>query len=77
MRSADLLKAAVEALEDGRDPLTNSFLTDNEVTLDECYDLADNLALGARIVMTGLTDAASQERQVLMLTMAQKGVAEV
>jgi hypothetical protein len=48
-RTTSLLRAAAEALEDGRDPLANPFLADNEVTLHEAYTLADQLATGARI----------------------------
>ena len=49
-RSSELLKAAADALGDGRDPLTNPFLADNDVTLGECYDLAEWLAVGAQLM---------------------------
>lgn len=49
-RSSELLKAAAAALEDGRDPLHNSFLCEHEVTLDECYSLAEYLAIGGRLI---------------------------
>lgn len=49
-RIADLLNKSADALDLGQDPLTNPFLRANEVTFNECLDLADNLALGARIV---------------------------
>lgn len=49
-RQADLLREAADALNDGRDPLTNPFLSEHGVTLDECYDMADFLALGARLI---------------------------
>lgn len=49
MRSTDLLKKAADALDDGQIPLMNPFLADNEVTLDECYNLGDQLAMGARL----------------------------
>jgi hypothetical protein len=48
-RQSDLLKAAADALEDGRSPLEGAFLGENEVTLDELFDLADWLAIGARL----------------------------
>lgn len=48
-RTSELLKAAASALEDQRDPFDGSFLTEHEVTLDECMDLADSLAIGARL----------------------------
>lgn len=49
-RMADLLDKAADALENGEDPLALHFLSENEVTLDECFDLADKLAMGARII---------------------------
>jgi hypothetical protein len=69
-RSSELLKAAAEALDDGRDPLHLAFLSEHEVTLDECYSLAEWLAVGASLMawaienphhaktaMAGATDA--------------------
>lgn len=49
-RSSELLKAAADALDDGRNPLTSPFLDDNAVTLDECFDLAEWLAVGAQLM---------------------------
>jgi hypothetical protein len=49
-RQAELLKAAAEALEDGRDPLHDPFLSDHDVSLDECIGLAEQMALGARFM---------------------------
>jgi len=49
-RSSELLKAAAEALDDGRDPLNSAFLDEHGVTLDECYDLAESLAMGGRLI---------------------------
>lgn len=49
-RTSDLLNKAADALDDGQIPLMNPFLAANDVTLDECYTLADNLAAGARIL---------------------------
>lgn len=46
-RMPHLLREAAAALEDGRNPLTTPFLSDHDVTLDECYDMAEWLALGA------------------------------
>jgi len=48
-RSSELLKAAAGALEEGRSPLDVSFLSEHGVSLDECFDLADWLAIGARL----------------------------
>lgn len=37
-------------MEDGSDPLSTWFLSEHDVTSGECLDLADSLALGARLV---------------------------
>jgi len=70
MTSAELLELAAEALDDGRDPLTNPFLSDNEVTLDQCYSLARQLAIGARIVAAGIRKPKSEQGMAMFLTMA-------
>jgi hypothetical protein len=49
-RMTDLLDKAAVALANGEDPLANPFLSVNKVTLDECYDLADLLAGGAKLI---------------------------
>jgi hypothetical protein len=49
-RSSELLKAAADALDDGSDPFSSTFLDANRVTLDECFDLAEWLALGSRLM---------------------------
>ena len=48
-RQVELLEAAIDALEDGRDPLSRAFLVEHGVTLDECYALSDDLVDGARL----------------------------
>lgn len=48
-RTSELLKAAADALEEQRSPFDGSFLTEHGVTYDECMDLADSLAIGARL----------------------------
>jgi hypothetical protein len=53
-RSSDLLKAAADYLDDGGDPFGLSFLSENGVASDECLDLADSLAMGARLVAWGM-----------------------
>jgi hypothetical protein len=49
-RMPDLLRKAADALNDGRDPLTLPFLSDNDVTCDECFDMAELMAAGAQAV---------------------------
>ena len=46
-RLIELLEKAAKALEDGSDPFHTSFLSENQVTLDECYDLS--LAISSAI----------------------------
>ncbi len=43
-RVRELLLKAAEAMEDGRDPFSGDFLSANNVTLDECYTLSEQLA---------------------------------
>lgn len=50
-RPFDLLREAAKWLDEGRDPLHESFLIEHNVTLDEAYDLAEHLAIGARLYL--------------------------
>lgn len=50
-RRADLLRSAVVSLQNGEDPFGGGFLREHNVSLDECYDLADALALGGQVVL--------------------------
>jgi hypothetical protein len=49
-RTTELLRKAADALDDGQIPLMNPFLADNDVTFDECMDLADLLGAGAQLM---------------------------
>jgi len=49
-RQADLLRAAADGLDQGEQPFCDRFLGEHQVTLDECFDMAANMAAGARIV---------------------------
>lgn len=70
-RRTELLHAAAEALEGGFDPLSNSFLSDHEVTSDECVALAMQLAIGARVVARGLDTPGSPEAMAVVTAMAE------
>jgi hypothetical protein len=48
-RMRSLVKAAAEALDDGKDPFDGWFLDENKVTLDEAYELADTTAMALRL----------------------------
>lgn len=50
-RVVELMNAAADALDDGRDPFQEAFLTNHNVTLDEVYILSEALALGARLYL--------------------------
>jgi len=57
-RQSDLLKAAADALDDGRSPLEGAFLTEHEVTLDELYGLAGWMAIGSRLMAWAIENPA-------------------
>ena len=48
-RMGELLLAAADALDDGRDPFEHSFLVEHEVTYDECGNMAEQVAFAIRI----------------------------
>ena len=57
-RSSELLKLAVEALDDGRDPFSDAFLVENDVSANECFTLSEQLALGGRLLLATKRDLA-------------------
>ncbi len=69
--SAELLRRAAAALDDGQIPLVNPFLADNDGTLDQCFSLAEHLALGARIVAAGIENPRSEQGTAMLLEMAR------
>lgn len=81
-RQSQLLKAAAQAMENSEDPFHESFLRANGVTLDECFDLAELLALGARLMAwaienpvrakTALSGAADTMRMDTITRVLQK-----
>ena len=48
-RMCDLANLAADALDDGRNPFEQSFLTEHDVTFDECMSLAGIFATGGRL----------------------------
>jgi hypothetical protein len=58
-RDREILEAAIVALEAGNDPLSRSFLVDHLVSADECFALADRLALAGRLYLTLIDDLNS------------------
>lgn len=71
-RSSELLKAAAEALDDGEDPLHHAFLSEHEVTLDECYDLAEWMAIGAALMAWALENPGQARTAVSGATDAMR-----
>lgn len=69
MTTAELLRRAADALDESEDPFAGSFLRTNDVTADECMTLAEQLALGARIVAYAIEHPRSTHAQAMMLTM--------
>jgi hypothetical protein len=51
IRATYLITKAKEALDNGRDPLSTSFLVENHITLDEAYKLSDTMSLGLDLVL--------------------------
>lgn len=49
-RMAELLNAAADVLDNGEHPFCDEFLSEREVTLDECFDMAELMACGARVI---------------------------
>ena len=71
MISAELLRSAADALDDGQIPLMNPFLAEHDVTLDQCMSLAEQLAIGARIVAEGIEHPRSPEGLAMLMAMAR------
>lgn len=71
MKSAELLRAAAESLDDHTSPFCDEFLTWHEVTLDQCMSLAEQLAIGARIVAYAIENPRSEEGMAMLQTMAR------
>lgn len=47
-RINELLLAAADALDDGRDPFSTEWLSTNNVTADECFALSESMAVAVR-----------------------------
>jgi hypothetical protein len=70
-RRTELLLAAADALDAGEDPLSGGFLSEHDVTSDECIALARQLAIGARVVAAGLNKPRSPQGMGVMMAMAE------
>jgi acyl-CoA reductase-like NAD-dependent aldehyde dehydrogenase len=75
-RRRELLRLAGAALEEGRDPFSDLFLRDNDVTLSENGGLSDDLATGARLLGWALDhpEAARAALDEVRLAVLGRGV---
>ncbi len=71
MSSASLLRAAADALDAGQIPLMDPFLGEHDVTLDQCMSLAEQLAIGARIIAAAIENPKSPQGIAMVLTLAE------
>jgi hypothetical protein len=71
MSTADLLRKAADALEAGQDPFALPFLQEHDVTLDQCQSLADQMAIGARVVAAGIEKPRSLAGQAMLTAMVE------
>jgi hypothetical protein len=69
-RSSNLLLVAADALDQGRDPFADSFLVEHAITLNECYELAERLATGARMMTVVVDPAVEDEEGELFVRLA-------
>lgn len=69
--SAQLLTAAADALDHGEDPFNTDFLSRHDVTADQCASMAQQLALGAKIVAHAVEHPRSAEGVALIQTLAR------
>jgi hypothetical protein len=66
---ADLLRKAAELFEDGRDPFETNFLSDNNVTLDECMSLSEAIGL----ILKGFLRADKDTQNIVVVNGALSG----
>jgi hypothetical protein len=71
MTTAALLREAAVALDEGTDPFSTNWLSEHDVTFDQCMSLAQQLAIGARIVAAGIDKPRSAQGIAMFATMAE------
>lgn len=71
MTSSELLRLAADALEDGENPFSMAFLSRNDVTFDQCQNLAQQLAIGARMFATAITKPRSPAGTAMLIAIAE------
>ena len=63
-RATQILKDAADALEEGTDPFNPAWLAEHDVTFEECMNLGEELAMGARLLAWAL-DHPAEARAIL------------
>lgn len=71
MTTAELLRKAADALDDGIDPFSGSFLRENNVSSDQCGALTDMLAIGARMVADGIEEPNTMAGRLFLITLTR------
>lgn len=74
MTTAELLRKAAEALDDGDSPLDNRFLAENDVSLDQAHALAGQLATGARFMALAIRHPSSPAGAIMMALLAAEAL---
>jgi hypothetical protein len=71
-KSAELLLAAADELDNYNSPFNDAWLTEHEVTFDQCMALSQQLAIGARMLAHGIEHPTSEQGIAMLLTMARQ-----
>lgn len=71
MTSAELLRKAASALDEGIDPFGEGFLHEHDVTLSQVIALAQQLAVGARMVVKAIEQPESPQGVAMIYTLAE------
>jgi hypothetical protein len=74
MITRELLRLAADALDNGVDPFSSVFLGDHEVTSDQCFSLAQQLAVGARVVAAGIESPTSVQGIAMLLAIGESAL---
>jgi hypothetical protein len=70
MTTAQLLRQAADALDNGEDPFGVNFLQEHNVSLDQCFSMAEQLAVGARMVAKAMDNPHSLLAQEYFIVLA-------
>lgn len=68
-RMKAILGKVVKALQEGRDPFHTEFLSENEITLDECFGMSEKMAA----VINGYLNAPKELQMKILMAHAVEG----